>query len=106
MLDRKWVEIINARLSSPQNEKVINEIVDHIKSGRCPETGAKINAELYANQDFGLDWSIHLIWDRDDGVPGKTSLGISIASLFSKMGLVNHSVWKTIPEKTEGMGNK
>ena len=96
MMTRKWVEIINARLSSPQNKKKLIAILDHVRSGRCPDTGEKINAKLFVSQDFGLDWSIHLTWERDNSVPGKTALGISIANLFSKMGLVSHSVWETV----------
>lgn len=92
----KWVEIINVRLSSPKNSAMVTEIIDHVWSGRCPETGKMINAELYLNGDFELGWSIHLVRTLKDGIPKKTVLGTNIANMFADIGLVNHSVWKTV----------
>ena len=94
MPENKWIEIISVRLSRADHTETVKEIIDHIRSGRCPDTGKEINASLYVNRELELDWSIHLVRDRKDGSPRKTLLGSGIADMFAGLGLVNHSVWK------------
>lgn len=95
MAKNKWVEIISVRLFSPDNKKRVREIIEHVWSGRCPETGKRINAELYVNRELEQDLSIHMFRNGNDGTPRKTSIGSSIADMFASLGLVSHSVWKT-----------
>lgn len=95
MAKNKWVEIISVRLFSPDNKKKVREIIEHVWSGRCPETGKKICAELYVNREQEQDLSIHMFRNGDDGAPRKTSVGSCIADMFARLGLVSHSVWKT-----------
>jgi len=59
----------------------------------------KIKAEFYMNHDLEMDWSIHLIWERNDKVAGKSILGVCIAEMFSTLGLVSHSIWEKIDDK-------
>lgn len=95
MMKNKWVEIISVRLFSPDNKKTVRDIIEHVWSGRCPETGKKICAELYVNHELEQDCAIHLVRNNDDGSPRKTAIGSSIADMFADLGLVSHSVWKT-----------
>ena len=96
MTDNKWVEIISVRLSSLENKSMVGEMIDQLRSGRCPRTGKKITAELYVNRKLGSDWSIRLIWNQSDGPSTKTFLGSNIADMFASLGLVNHTVWDSV----------
>ncbi len=94
--ENKWVEIISVRLSSPEHQDKIRDIIDHVRAGRCPVTGKKITVELYVDQALEMDWSIHLPRNETHGRPGKTVLGSNIAELFGNLGLVNHKVWHSV----------
>lgn len=95
MTENKWVEIISVRLYKIENQEVVQEIIDHIRSGKCPVTGRPISAELYINHTLKMDYAIHLTRNDRHVQPGKTLLGSNISEMFSSLGLTNHSVWET-----------
>lgn len=88
----KSIEIINVRLSIPDNASMIQRMFREIKRDQVKGTDQSPSIQLFQNTDIMTDWSIILTQEHEKRSV-KTRIGQLIAEAFHAFGLVNHSVW-------------
>jgi hypothetical protein len=86
-----WTEFIHIRAHSDLGAKDIVEAFYQI-SFSVPENGLA-DISLLRNRNVLNDFSIRLTWQGDVPEHAKSALGYQLADAFSKMGMINHTVW-------------
>ena len=87
----KWIEIIELRSLKNETDKIKQEL-----RGPFSETDKKNGLKeirLYYHMLVETDLSIHFYWEHKENKPGKSSLGLRLASAIGELGRVNHSIW-------------
>ena len=92
----KWLEIIHIRTSESGSDKLIGELTEML-SELQEEAGPVIS--LLRQAQLPSNCSLHLLYESDIDLPGKTRIGELLASAAKDFGLVNHTVW-IIEEKS------
>ena len=86
-----WIEIIDLRSAETGlgtfNQTLLGPITGEDRKNDLKKIG------LYHNASVETDFSIHLIWEAKERSPGKSDLGVRLASALEEFGRVNHSIW-------------
>ncbi len=86
-----WFEIIDLRSAGNGREKIKQAVeIPLMESDR--KEGLK-GLSLYRNALVKTDIRIHLQWETRKRPPGKSDLGLRLASALQEFGRVNHSIW-------------
>jgi hypothetical protein len=87
----KWLEIISLRSLSDNQEQIKEQLHELLLDVMNHESRASLT--IYSRVLIDSDFNIHLQHEGEEIETKGSSLGIYIASLLKKFGLVNHSVW-------------
>jgi hypothetical protein len=86
-----WIEIIDLRSVGNSLESLKQTLLKPVaKTDR--KNGLK-SIDLYHNFFVETDISIHLKWETKKRAPGKSDLGLGLASALKEFGRVNHAIW-------------
>lgn len=91
------LEIVNVRLAKYEEGQTIINILRSLLDDQVSQTCGSQTVSLLYNSKIGTDWSIHLTGAFDKSNLEKSTLGLSIADILVNKGIINHSVWKTVP---------
>ena len=86
-----WIEIIDLRSAGKRIEMLKEMLLRPVE--KTDHKGGLKGISLYHNASVETDISIHLQWEAEKRTPGKSDLGLRLASSLEEYGRVNHSIW-------------
>jgi hypothetical protein len=86
-----WTEFIHIRAHFDLEAMDIIDAFYQISFSK-PENGL-VDISLLRNRNVLNDFCIRLTWQGDIPDQEKSGLGYQLADAFSKMGMINHTVW-------------
>ncbi|WP_024334772.1 hypothetical protein [Desulfotignum balticum] len=87
------VEIINARMNEVSNPRNLIRLFNQIRAHVAIRAGQRVQLVFFRNCLVENDWSIHLHWETQVKLSGRTELGIKLAEIVRPLALVDHSIW-------------
>jgi hypothetical protein len=87
----KWVEVIKVRAIGEAESLLVAEILREFTAmeKRDQPTAMKI----YRHATVESDRCIHLYWESESLLPGKSVVGFRIVESIGGLGVANHSIW-------------
>ena len=86
-----WTEMINIRAHSSLDAEQIVSTFYQLSAPGHEKNLADI--AFLRNQGVVNDFCIRLTWQGEMNEGAKSALGFHLAEAFSKMGMINHSIW-------------
>jgi hypothetical protein len=96
-----WLEIVNIRTVGKAELAKVIEQCGHMQQDLV--AGGTVGVYVYRNTIYATDLSIHLCWDSATSKPGKTNVGIQLARLLTRFGLIDHKILQPVQINENGV---
>ena len=96
--DMNWLEIIEIRSAGGSRRLIESQLKNLI--GETAKETRQPSIRVYNLATVDTDFSIHLLHDSDKLEKGGSPLGLHLASALKEFGLVSHSIWIDIHDRT------
>jgi hypothetical protein len=87
----KWIEFIKVQTSIDQDQLFEQDLKNLIKS--IPRKNGLDKVIVVRHGSIVDDYALFLFWKTRDVDQAGSGIGLNVAQILKKYGLVNHSVW-------------